>query len=159
MYWARTQGWSGSTGKVVRSCEESNAFALGTPHPTKETALTTISCSCVPGGFIVGEHRVEGAVLAAGGLLTTWSVKSLEDIEAETLAIVDILKPVPGSLAYGECRGFCVQWQIKGVRQGTSTGIILKIHLPLNISHRAAGARHGGPRGATARERGSAHPG
>lgn len=39
---------------------------------------------------------MEGAVLAFGGLFALWRVRRLEDITPESLAILDLLRPVPG---------------------------------------------------------------
>ncbi len=57
--------------------------------------------ACLPDGFLIGDRRVRGSVIAVGDLWLRWSPRVFSDITIESLVLVDIVKPVPDILVIG----------------------------------------------------------
>ena len=51
-------------------------------------------------GFLVNEVSVDGSLLCLRDLWTRWDVASLEDVSADSIAVVFMLRPFPGE----DCR-------------------------------------------------------
>lgn len=60
-----------------------------------------MACSATQTGFIVNNVKVEGAVFAYGGVWTMWRVQSLQEVTPESLALLQLIKPVPDLLVFG----------------------------------------------------------
>lgn len=48
-------------------------------------------------GFIVNDVQVHGAIFCAGDLFTMWNVKSWQDLGPDSLSMLQLFKPAPGS--------------------------------------------------------------
>jgi len=57
--------------------------------------------ACLPGGFLIGDRRVQGSVIAVGDLWLRWKPRIFSEITIESLVLVDIVKPVPDILVIG----------------------------------------------------------
>lgn len=56
---------------------------------------------CFGGGFFVGDVQVEGSVICFGDVWFHWSPKRYEDITIDSLALLDVVVPVPELLILG----------------------------------------------------------
>ena len=57
--------------------------------------------SCLDNGFIVGDVQVEGSIVCVGDVWLRWSPTSWSDVTMESLAILDIVLPIPDILVLG----------------------------------------------------------
>ncbi|KAL3140694.1 hypothetical protein ABBQ32_005252 [Trebouxia sp. C0010 RCD-2024] len=48
-------------------------------------------------GFIVNDVQVQGAVFLIGDLFTLWNVKSWQEVEPDSLSMLQLYKPAPGT--------------------------------------------------------------
>ncbi|KIZ01075.1 hypothetical protein MNEG_6889 [Monoraphidium neglectum] len=55
----------------------------------------------LPGGFILNNTQVEGAILCLPELWLMWDVVTLRDVTIESLAILDLMAPPPEVLVVG----------------------------------------------------------
>ena len=59
------------------------------------------ACSSTETGFIVNSVHVKGAVFAYGQIWMMWKVAKLQDVTPESLALLQLIKPVPDLLVFG----------------------------------------------------------
>ena len=59
------------------------------------------ACSSSDTGFIVNSVHVKGAVIAYGQIWMMWKVAKLQDVTPESLALLQLIKPVPDLLVFG----------------------------------------------------------
>ncbi|KAI8474975.1 MAG: NADH dehydrogenase 1 alpha subcomplex assembly factor 3 [Monoraphidium minutum] len=55
----------------------------------------------LPGGFILNNTQVEGAILCLPELWLMWDVRGLDDVSMEALAVLDLMAPPPEVLVFG----------------------------------------------------------
>lgn len=48
-------------------------------------------------GFIVNDVQVQGGVFCVGDLFTMWKVKSWQELEPDSLSMLQLFKPAPGT--------------------------------------------------------------
>ena len=58
---------------------------------------------CFDGGFMVGDVQVTGPVICVGDLWFHWNAKLFEDITVDSLALLDVVLPIPELLVLGCC--------------------------------------------------------
>lgn len=56
---------------------------------------------CFDGGFYVGDVQVEGSIICVDDLWFQWNPKRYQDIDMDSLALLDIVLPVPELLVLG----------------------------------------------------------
>ena len=56
---------------------------------------------CFETGFIVADVQVEGSILCVGDLWMKWKPSSLKEVTEDSLALVDVVLPVPELLVLG----------------------------------------------------------
>lgn len=78
--------------------KESKTDTYNLIHPSNRLVQVH---ACLPNGFIIGEAQVEGSIIAFGDLWLRWKPKEYADITIESLALVDVVKPIPEILVLG----------------------------------------------------------
>lgn len=56
---------------------------------------------CFDGGFMVGDVQVEGSVICVGDVWFHWKPERYEDITVDSLALLDVVLPIPELLVLG----------------------------------------------------------
>ena len=63
----------------------------------KSQSLPAHCCRYTAEGFTVNSTDVQGAVLCLSDLVLHWNVHSLSEVTVDSLAVVDVIKPKPGT--------------------------------------------------------------
>ena len=85
------------------SCQTSDVHDHASLHQLPTSSLIAVRSShrYLPHAFIVNNVQVEGPILCLPDTWLLWDVKTLADINPQTLAILDLLDPPPEVLVVG----------------------------------------------------------
>jgi NADH dehydrogenase [ubiquinone] 1 alpha subcomplex assembly factor 3 len=67
---------------------------------TTDTGLVRIGY-CFPSGFLLNNMKIHGSVICYGDTFLLWKPKSIDEIDIDSLAILDLLKPIPDLVVLG----------------------------------------------------------